>query len=64
MKTDQSSESKKSISPEEAARRNSSKQGVDKAPGAEREKEHKLSPENLKGKKVDADPSQESGRPA
>ena len=64
MKKNQSGEGKKPISPEESGQRNSDQQGVDKAPGEERGKQHKTSRENLKGKKVDADPSQESDRPA
>ena len=36
---------------------------IDKGPGAERGKGDKVGTENLKGKKVDADPSQQSGRP-
>jgi len=52
------------MSPEEAARRSNNQQGVDKAPGEERGKQHKANPQDLKGKKVDADPSQESDRPA
>jgi len=43
--------------------RNRNKQAVDKAPGEERGKTKKVKPEDLKGKNVDADPSQESGRP-
>jgi len=39
-------------------------QAIDKTPGEERGKAEKLSEKELKGKKVDADPSQEPGRPA
>lgn len=37
-------------------------QRPDKAPGEERDKSEKVKPKDLKGKKIDADPSQESGR--
>jgi hypothetical protein len=38
---------------------NEDQQGVDKAPGEERGKGEKVTPNNLKGKKVDADPEEE-----
>jgi len=38
-------------------------EGVDKAPGEERNKGEKVKPEDQKGKKVDADPSQKKDRP-
>jgi hypothetical protein len=42
---------------------NSSRQGVDKAPGEERGKGDKVTDKNLKGKQVDADPSKDEGKP-
>ena len=42
--------------------RNRQQQAVDNAPGEERGKGEKVKQEDLKGKKIDADPSQESGR--
>lgn len=42
---------------------NQDKQGVDKAPGEEQGKAEPVTNEDLKGKKVDADPEQESGKP-
>lgn len=38
--------------------------GVDKAPGEESGKKEKVTNEDLKGKKVDGDPSKESDRPS
>jgi hypothetical protein len=38
---------------------NADKQGVDKEPGEEKGKAEKVTPEDLKGKKVDADPAEE-----
>jgi hypothetical protein len=38
-------------------------QAVDKAPGDERGKKEKLTPDDLKGKKVDADPEKEQDKP-
>lgn len=49
---------------EENDLRISEKKGVDKAPGEERGKNEKVTTEDLKGKKVDADPSKESGKPS
>jgi hypothetical protein len=43
---------------------NEQRQAVDKAPGEERGKGEKVTEEDLKGKKVDADPSKESDRPS
>jgi hypothetical protein len=43
--------------------RNTNWQGVDKAPGDEKEKKDKLTMTDLKGKKVDADPEKESDQP-
>jgi hypothetical protein len=42
---------------------NQSRQAVDKAPGEERGKGEKLTKKDLKGKKPDADPSQQADRP-
>jgi hypothetical protein len=39
-------------------------EGVDKAPGEERGKGEKVTIRDLKGKKIDADPSKESDKPA
>jgi hypothetical protein len=39
-------------------------QGVDKSPGEERGKKEKVTEKDLKGKKVDADPEREDGKPA
>ena len=44
--------------------KNSANQGVDKAPGEERGKEDQVTQKDLKGKKVDGDPTQEQDRPA
>jgi hypothetical protein len=41
-----------------------SSQGVDKAPGEEHGKKEKVTNRDLKGKKVDADPSKDSDKPA
>ncbi|WP_152616789.1 hypothetical protein [Flavihumibacter solisilvae] len=38
-------------------------QAVDKAPGEERGQKEKVTPDNLKGKKVDADPDIEADKP-
>jgi hypothetical protein len=43
---------------------NQDKQGVDKAPGEEQNKGEQVTTADLKGKKVDADPTQESDKPA
>ncbi len=42
---------------------NSDKQDTDKAPGEERGKYEQVTSDDLKGKKVDADPSAEDGKP-
>ena len=42
---------------------NSQLQGVDKAPGEETGKKEKVTLNDLKGKKVDADPSKKSDQP-
>lgn len=39
-------------------------QGVDKAPGEEADKGEKVTPKDLKGKKVDAGPSKPGDQPA
>ncbi len=43
--------------------RRDSRDGVDKNPFQEKGKKDKLTTEDLKAKKVDADPSQEPGKP-
>lgn len=43
---------------------NINRQGEDKAPGEEQGKAEQVTGRDLKGKKIDADPSQETGRPA
>jgi hypothetical protein len=43
---------------------NKQKQDIDKAPGEGRGKGEKVTSKDLKGKKIDADPSQEKDRPA
>jgi len=43
---------------------NAGAQAVDKAPGEEREKQDKVTPTDLKGKKVDGDPSKKEDQPA
>ena len=49
----------------EAANKSHGAQGIDKAPGEETpQDEVEFSKEAFKGKKVDADPSKESGQPA
>lgn len=42
---------------------NQNRQGIDKAPGEEQGKGDKVTSKNLKGKQVDADPSEEEGKP-
>jgi hypothetical protein len=42
---------------------NEDRQGVDKMPEQEKDKKEKVTPEDLKGKKVDADPEKQSDRP-
>ncbi len=41
------------------AAKNSDRQAVDKAPGGERGQAEQVTPKDLKGKKVDADPMEE-----
>ena len=61
MKNSKSANNKKR---NEDAAANQSRQAVDKAPGEESSENEKLTEKDLKGKKIDADPSQQSGRPA
>jgi hypothetical protein len=42
---------------------NESRQGVDKMPSEEKEKKEKVTPDDLKGKKVDGDPTKEEDQP-
>ena len=42
---------------------NAGLEGVDKAPGEEKGKAEKVTTNDLKGKKVDADPAKESDKP-
>ncbi|MET0391534.1 MAG: hypothetical protein ABW019_00280 [Chitinophagaceae bacterium] len=58
-----SNDKQKTTEERDAVRQNSGQQGVDKAPGEERGKAEKVTTADLKGKKVDADPSKESGQP-
>jgi hypothetical protein len=48
---------------EKDAGSNRDRQAVDKAPGEERNKQEDVTQKDLKGKKVDGDPSQENDRP-
>lgn len=43
---------------------NKQRQAVDKSPGEERGEGEQVTEEDLKGKKVDADPSKESDQPS
>jgi hypothetical protein len=62
MKKDQTAENdRKNFS--KSDNENRDRQGVDKAPGEEAGKGEKPKAKDLKGKKTDADPSQESDRP-
>jgi hypothetical protein len=63
MKNDNKTKGNKSHPSGSEMQRNRDQQGVDKAPGEERNQGEKVKPEDLKGKKIDADPSQQSGRP-
>ena len=63
MKKDKRTDTGKSHPSNSEAQRNRQQQVVDKAPGEERGKGEKGNQQDLKGKKVDADPSQKSGRP-
>lgn len=49
---------------QDTMQRNTDRQGTAKAPGEEKGKKEKVTPEDLKGKKVDADPEKESDQPA
>jgi len=49
-------------SPEGSQQSNHNQRGIDQAPGEERGKGEKLSSKDLKGKKVDGDPSQKEDR--
>jgi hypothetical protein len=42
---------------------NESRQGVDKVPSQEKGKKEKVTPDDLKGKKVDGDPEKEEDQP-
>lgn len=42
---------------------NSDRQGIDKDPKEEKGKQEQVTEKDLKGKKVDADPSTEDGKP-
>lgn len=59
MKTDKT----KQQGSKESATTQLGKQGVDKAPGEEKDKKTKLTDRDLKGKQVDEDPSTEEGKP-
>jgi hypothetical protein len=59
MKQQSEKKSKRNIDPGSTENR----QAVDKTPGKERGKTEKLTEKDLKGKKIDADPSHEEGRP-
>jgi hypothetical protein len=63
MEKKQANKSDHRISPESNDQPNRNQQGVDKAPGEERGRGEKLTSKDLKGKKVDADPSQQKDRP-
>jgi hypothetical protein len=63
MNKDKKTNGDKHHPPSSELQRNRDQQTVDKAPGDERNKAEKVKPEDLKGKKMDVDPSQESGRP-
>ena len=62
MKKDTRTNQEKNHPSSSDTQRNRQQQAVDKAPGEERGKGEKVKKEDLKGKKIDADPSQESGR--
>lgn len=42
---------------------NADRQGIDQMPDKEKGKKEKVTPDDLKGKKVDADPEKESDKP-
>jgi hypothetical protein len=62
MKKDKKTNGNKSHPSSSETQRNRQQQAVDKAPGEQRGKGEKVTHDDLKGKKIDADPSQESGR--
>ena len=62
MKKDKKTNGDKSHPSSSEMQRNRTQQAGDKAPGDERGKGEKVKPGDLKGKKIDADPSRESGR--
>jgi hypothetical protein len=63
MKKDDTKKSDLSNSSQKDAGSNNDRQAVDKAPGEERGKQENVTQKDLKGKKVDGDPSQENDRP-
>lgn len=63
MEKKESNKSDRGNSPESSQQSNRNQQGVDKAPGEEKHKGEKFTSKDLKGKKVDGDPSQEKDRP-
>ena len=62
MKKDNKGNGHKSRPSGSETQRNREQQAVDKAPGEQKDKGEKASQDDLKGKKIDADPSQERGR--
>lgn len=63
MKKDDTKKSDLSNSLPKDPRSNNDGQAVDKAPGEERGKQENVTQKDLKGKKVDGDPSQENDKP-
>jgi hypothetical protein len=63
MEKKQTNKGDRRNSPESNEPSNRNQQGVDKAPGEERGRGDKVGSKDLKGKKVDGDPSQEKDRP-
>lgn len=63
MKKDKRTNQDKTHPSSSEIQRNRQQQAVDKAPGEDTGKGEKVKKEDLKGKKIDVDPSQESGRP-
>ena len=55
---------RKQEEPDKAPGNNADWQGVDKLPADEKGKQEKVTKDDIKGKKVDADPSKESDKPA
>jgi hypothetical protein len=47
----------------EQSSKNEDRQGIDKMPQQEKGKKEKVTPDDLKGKKVDGDPEKESDKP-